>query len=139
MIKITVCHSHNVLNGGNTHFIGEKLSYDYSDDGVLTIYNWETTTERGNARFAKGEWSFVCYSESLKDTADPTGEEKPRPPYIEITEAEVRSGVDRVKWAEGLILQLPLAHEGRNSWLLNYGTGPVSDFIRARHAERNSD
>lgn len=69
------------------------------------------------------------------DKGDPTGEEKPRPPYIEITEAEVRSGVDRVKWAEGLILQLPATHDGRNSWLLAYGVGPISDGIRKRYEE----
>ncbi len=37
------------------------------------------------------------------------------------TAAEKQSGYDRVKWAEGLIRQLPETHEGRNSWLLNYG------------------
>lgn len=41
---------------------------------------------------------------------------------ISLTTAEVQSGFTRVKWAEGLIKQLPDTHEGRNSWLLNYGT-----------------
>lgn len=41
---------------------------------------------------------------------------------IQLTSAEVQSGFDRVKWAEGLIRQLPESHEGRNSWLLNFGT-----------------
>lgn len=40
---------------------------------------------------------------------------------INLTEAEMQSGMDRVRWAEGLILQLPESHDGRNSWLLNYG------------------
>lgn len=40
--------------------------------------------------------------------------------YIALTPAELQSGYDRVKWAEGLIRQLPLDHEGRNSWLMNY-------------------
>lgn len=43
------------------------------------------------------------------------------PNVIELTPAEVQSGYDRVAWAEGLIRQLPEAHDGRNSWLLNYG------------------
>jgi hypothetical protein len=42
---------------------------------------------------------------------------------IELTEIEVRSGIDRLRWAEGLIRQLPSDHEGRNSWLLNFGQG----------------
>ena len=40
---------------------------------------------------------------------------------IPLTEAEIESGLSRVKWAELLIKQLPKEHEGRNSWLLNYG------------------
>jgi len=44
-----------------------------------------------------------------------------KPTTIQLTEAEIRSGVDRVRWAEGLIRQLPANHDGRNSWLLNSG------------------
>jgi len=40
---------------------------------------------------------------------------------IYLTKAEIESGLSRVKWAELLIKQLPEEHEGRNSWLLNYG------------------
>lgn len=39
---------------------------------------------------------------------------------IPLSAAEVQSGYDRAKWAEGLIRQLPEDHEGRNSWLMNY-------------------
>lgn len=42
---------------------------------------------------------------------------------IPLTVAELQSGLDRVRWAELLIRQLPEDHEGRNSWLLNYGRG----------------
>ena len=40
---------------------------------------------------------------------------------IYLTKAEIESGFTRVQWAEALIKQLPEQHEGRNSWLLNYG------------------
>lgn len=40
---------------------------------------------------------------------------------IILTSDEVQSKQSRVNWAEGLILQLPKEHDGRNSWLLNYG------------------
>jgi len=50
---------------------------------------------------------------------------------IELTQAEIESGNTRVDWAEGLILQLPLTHEGRNSWLLNYGTRQQAQILRA--------
>lgn len=42
--------------------------------------------------------------------------------FIQLDKAEIQSGVSRVKWAEGLIRQLPEGHGGRNSWLLNYGS-----------------
>lgn len=42
---------------------------------------------------------------------------------IELTPAEIQSGYSRVLWAQGLIVQLPEDHEGRNSWLMNYGGG----------------
>lgn len=43
---------------------------------------------------------------------------------ITLTPAEIQSGHDRVQWAENLIRQLPGHHEGRNSWLKNYGAKP---------------
>ena len=50
---------------------------------------------------------------------------------IKLSNAEIQSGYDRVNWAEGLILQLPDFHEGRNSWLLNYGKGSEATEMRA--------
>jgi hypothetical protein len=58
---------------------------------------------------------------------------------IQMSAAEVQSGTDRVKWAEGLILQLPADHEGRNSWLLNYGKGPEADALRVKHGFQTFD
>lgn len=49
------------------------------------------------------------------------------------TKAEVQSGFDRQRAAEGLILQLPSDHDGRNTWLLNYGVSAEADKIRSRH------
>lgn len=53
------------------------------------------------------------------------------PVSIPITEAEAKSGFDRVRWAESLIVLLPSEHEGRNSWLLNFGVGEEAVEIRA--------
>lgn len=52
-----------------------------------------------------------------------------------LSKAEVQSGSTRQKWAEGLILQLPDTHDGRNSWLINYG---VSEEAEARRAAWNA-
>lgn len=43
------------------------------------------------------------------------------PNVIFLTPEEIQSGTSRVVWAQGLIEQLPINHEGRNSWLMNYG------------------
>jgi len=45
---------------------------------------------------------------------------------------EVQSGTTRVGHAEGLILQLPKEHEGRNTWLLNYGVGEEAKGLRQK-------
>lgn len=48
---------------------------------------------------------------------------------------EIQSG-NRVKLAEGLILQLPNTHDGRNSWLLNYGVSDEAKKFRDTHVQR---
>lgn len=48
-------------------------------------------------------------------------------PHIKLTKAEVSSGYSRVEWADDLIRQLPEGHEGRNSWLMNYGRRIAAD------------
>lgn len=52
------------------------------------------------------------------------------------TKAEVQSNHDRQQWAENLILQLPNSHDGRNSWLLNYGVSQEAEQIRERHPRK---
>ncbi|WP_083834504.1 hypothetical protein [Oceanicola sp. S124] len=49
------------------------------------------------------------------------------------THHEIQSGSSRVKHAEGLILQLPEDHDGRNTWLLNYGVGDEAKALRKKH------
>lgn len=52
-------------------------------------------------------------------------------PAIRLTQAEIQCGQDRVRWTQGLIEQLPADHDGRNSWLLNYGLGAEAEALRA--------
>lgn len=54
-----------------------------------------------------------------------------RGPHIKLTQAEVNSGYCRVQWADDLIRQLPETHEGRNSWLMNYGRRYAPGTVRA--------
>lgn len=55
------------------------------------------------------------------------------PNVIALSPAEIQSGSSRVKWAEDLIVQLPETHDGRNSWLLNYGAPlGVGDTVRLK-------
>lgn len=53
-------------------------------------------------------------------------------PSIRLSVGEIQSGFSRVRWAEGLICQLPSHHEGAQSWLLNYGTKPRAEELRAK-------
>lgn len=50
---------------------------------------------------------------------------------IRLTLAEIQSGLDRQAAAEGLIKQLSKDHDGRNTWLLNYGQGEEAKVLRA--------
>lgn len=50
--------------------------------------------------------------------------------FAVFSKAEMLCGLNRVKWAEGLISQLSPKHEGRNSWLLNFGIGEESVDLR---------
>ena len=50
---------------------------------------------------------------------------------IILSKAEIQSKLDRVKLAELLILQLPDNHDGRNTWLMNYGVTVAADNIRS--------
>lgn len=53
---------------------------------------------------------------------------------IKLTPSEMQSGSSRQKFAEGLIAQLPLDHDGRNTWLMNYGVGEEAQQLRkSRH------
>lgn len=58
---------------------------------------------------------------------------------IVLNSAEIQSGSSRVDWAENLILQLPKEHEGRNSWLLNYGKSEEALQIRKEHKMKVSN
>lgn len=56
--------------------------------------------------------------------------EKKRSEVIILNDAEKQSRLNRVGSAEGLILQLPDNHDGRNTWLLNYGQSSEAEKLR---------
>ena len=49
------------------------------------------------------------------------------------TPAEIRCGINRIKMAENLIMQLPNEHHGRNAWLMYYGNGLEAAALRKVH------
>lgn len=59
--------------------------------------------------------------------------ERGRAAVIHLTPYEMQCNHSRVNWAEGLIRQLPEDHDGRNSWLLNYGGSPRPKDMLAKH------
>jgi hypothetical protein len=46
------------------------------------------------------------------------------------TTYEQQSQHNRVKFAEGLIKQLPADHDGRNTWMMNYGVSAEAVAMR---------
>lgn len=53
--------------------------------------------------------------------------------FIILSRFELQCGSTRVKNAEDLILQLPKTHDGRNTWLLNYGVGEEALQLRKKY------
>lgn len=86
------------------------------------------------SRFRGSDGAMLC--EGCRETAIEQLEEIAHEVAANMTNAEIQSGLDRVKWAEGLILQLPETHDGRNSWLLNYGKGSEAQDLRTRRQIR---
>lgn len=50
--------------------------------------------------------------------------------HIKLTKSEIQSDHSRQQWAESLIEQLPESHDGRNSWLINYGVRLEAQKLR---------
>ena len=49
---------------------------------------------------------------------------------IKLSSVEVNGRFSRVTIAENLIKQLPIDHDGRNTWLLNYGKSKEAKYLR---------
>lgn len=58
---------------------------------------------------------------------------------INLSKTEITGSLSRVRIAEMLILQLPRTHDGRNSWLLNYGVGTEAEKLRSVYAQRKKE
>ena len=56
--------------------------------------------------------------------------------YIKLSQQEIISNLSRVRNAEMLIEQLPNTHDGRNTWLMNYGVRTEAERIRRTDTER---
>ena len=50
-----------------------------------------------------------------------------------LTKHEIQSKSTRQRYAEDLIKQLPRDHDGRNTWLLNYGISIEAQNLRFKN------
>jgi hypothetical protein len=71
------------------------------------------------------QWSIGMWVSVVK-----TAKVKSSDAVIKLSVAEIQSGLTRVRAAENLVPQLPSGHDGRNTWLLNYGIGFQSVALR---------
>lgn len=85
-----------------------------SDSSFEDWYQAHPKAYRGDKQFARDSYAAGMGDPLVVNAAT----------CIPITPSEIQSGVTRVRWAELLIRQLPVTHEGRNSWLLNYSALP---------------
>lgn len=125
-------------------FVGKPVSLekDFKRDKGQRVLVLKRALELAYAGFDP-ERDLDAFEENINYLIELQGEAQPDYNYapendergfIRLTAAEVQSGNNRQKWAEGLIEQLPLDHDGANSWLLNYGTGERAKSLRIARA-----
>lgn len=112
-------HEDFVANQGAFNQTGNVVAEKLIDDVVNRI----------NPRFQSINQKREAFGiEPIKPMQSKTTKKKDR--KIKLSAAEIQSGLDRVRHAERLIQLLPQGHEGRDSWLLNYGQGEEAQHLR---------
>lgn len=106
-----------------------RISYGGVVEDHLTVHS-ELPDQQGREGIIYDEPFGHTPEECLSD-AEVIAAAKRLPGYF-LTPAEVQSNFGRVHWAEKLILQLPEDHDGRNTWLLNFGRGEEAAMKRHR-------
>ena len=76
-------------------------------------------------------WALCLNPESVIDLTVPSGKITKKT-MIKLNGQEIQSGLNRQRHAELLIKQLPNDHDGRNTWLLNYGYNKESRLKREK-------
>ena len=92
------------------------------------MYDWSDKIPK----IPNHEYEYLCKVIGIVQDAlrKDTAEEKAT---IKLNGHETQSGLNRQKSAEGLIIQLPVDHDGRNTWLMNYGISEEARALRAKH------
>lgn len=137
-IQFTLDHERPIYNAMYQHGANyaqlKRTITSLEDDLVVANHDLQNTKACLHARNGRVQCLEVELAEVTKERDELTSIMKtpaaPMPPCIILDAAEIQSGLSRVKRAEGLIEQLPPDHDGRNSWLLNYGTGAAAQRIK---------
>jgi len=107
--------------------------------GLLVFIN-RTPEEGPNRLYIRNDGRYMGFDDFEKqveyiDELHKKYNVKNKKQTITLTAHEIQSGSTRVKNAEGLIVQLPSTHDGRNTWLLNYGVGIESQEKRKKYPD----
>lgn len=102
------------------YFKIEKMAKQQYDNMI----DLEDLTDQGLDFFVKK----ATKSDLIPAQEGKTSKKKDR--RILLNNVEIQSGLSRVSLAEQLIKQLPSNHNGRNSWLLNYGVDEEAIQLR---------
>lgn len=90
----------------------------YNEDDLFGAQEAANLAPLVQALYAANETGTL----KLVTTAIATLLEPLQPAKAEANSAKLSKEREAIRWAEGLINQLPANHDGRNSWLLNFGT-----------------
>jgi len=91
-----------------------------AEDQAKLIEEHRLNTKKAFTNTGQQFTSLLARIIPLESRSAPAEEWDGKPTHIKLRPSEIQSNNDRVKWAEGLIRQLPEGHNGRDSWLLNY-------------------
>jgi hypothetical protein len=110
---------------------------DVVDDALRAWYGTDKLRSFPHAEREAFKKAVVVFLQSAHvSSSQPPTAAQPAAVPAECVVPPSQGVADMQKWAEGLIVQLPDTHDGRNSWLLNHGLSSEADRQRAEYNAR---